>query len=234
MQELGLHKVSRRKSRLEEKREDLFSKREQLLRFFREASEQGNDRRMRYLCRRIQQTNEFVECLAEISSEMISQQVSGSRKYVVSSLFLYQCYRDLTADASEQFFFITGSEVDGALVLDQKAEFSHQKRSVVGVIGNTTATHSLLIRLEQFGHRLLAHFHSHPGVGLGSTNPSGTDNSFQQRLEKAGYPAVAAIFSRDGYVRFFRSDNDLEIQIHGKGVEDLGRHSYRLTDINNN
>jgi proteasome lid subunit RPN8/RPN11 len=234
MQELGLHKIIRRKSHLEEKRQELSGKREQLLRFFREATEQRNDQRMRYLCRRIQHTNEFMECLEQIRSETAPQQTSGSRKYVVSSLFLYQCYRDLTADASEQFFLITGSEVDGALVLDQKAEFSHQKRSVVGVIGDTRATHSLLIRLEQFGHRLLAHFHSHPGVGLGSTRPSGTDGNFQKRLEKAGYPTVAAIFSRDGYVRFFRSDNDLEIQIHGKGVESLGHHSYRLTDVNNN
>jgi proteasome lid subunit RPN8/RPN11 len=234
MQELGLHKIIARKSHLEEKRQELFGKREQLLRYFREATEQSHDRRMRYLCRRIQQTNEFLECLEQIKVEIAPQRLSGSRKYVVSSMFLYECYRDLTADASEQFFFVTGSEVDGCLVLDQKAEFSHQKRSVVGVIGDTRATHGLLIRLEKFGHRLLAHFHSHPGVGLGSTNPSGTDDNFQKRLERAGYPTVAAIFSRDGYVRFFRSDNDLEIQIHGKGIENLGHHSYRLTDVNNN
>lgn len=233
MQELELHKLQPHRSTLEEKRQYLFVKRERLLRLFRAATEQSNDRRMRYLCQRIQQTNEFLDCLQQISAEITPHHTTTSRRYVVSSLFLYQCYRDLTADASEQFFFITGSEVDGSLVLDQKAEFLHQKRSVVGVVGDTSATHRLLIKLELFGHRLLAHFHSHPGTGLGSTNPSGTDDNFQKRLEKAGYPAVAAIFSRDGYVRFFRSDNNLEIQIHGKGVEDLGHHSYRLTDVHN-
>ena len=99
---------------------------------------------------------------------------------------------------------------------------------MLGVTGNMSATHRLLIRLEQFRHRLLGHFHSHPGIGPNATRPSGTDESFQQRLETAGYPTVAAIFSRDGYVRFFRLDNNVEIQIHGTGVEDLGKNCYRL------
>ena len=76
-----------------------------------------------------------------------------------------------------------------------------------------------IIKLEQFGHRLLAHFHSHPGNGIEANRPSGTNTGFQKRLEDAGYPAVAAIFSRDGYVRFFRLDDDLEIEIYGSGVE---------------
>jgi len=54
------------------------------------------------------------------------------------------------------FFFITGNEIDGAFVLDQWAEFAHQKRSIVGVTADTRSTHKLLIKLEQFGHRLLA------------------------------------------------------------------------------
>jgi hypothetical protein len=85
-------------------------------------------------------------------------------------------------------------------------------------------------RLEQFGHRLLAHFHSHPGIGIEATRPSGTDAGFQKRLEDAGYPAVAAIFSRDGYIRFFRLDDDLEVEIYGSGVEQHGKNSFRITD----
>jgi hypothetical protein len=42
---------------------------------------------------------------------------------------------------------------------------------------------------------------------------------------------VAAIFSRDGYIRFFRLDDDLEIEIYGSGVEQHGKNSFRLTAI---
>ena len=40
---------------------------------------------------------------------------------------------------------------------------------------------------------------------------------------------VAAIFSRDGYIRFFRLDDDLEIGIYGSGVEHHGKNNFRLT-----
>ena len=119
----------------------------------------------------------------------------------------------------------------GTYVSDQRLEFQHSKRSIVGVVGNQSDTHRLLIKLEQFGHRLLAHFHSHPGNSLGATRPSGTDTGFQRRLEDAGYPSVAAIFSRDGYIRFFRLDEDLEIEIYGSGVEQHGKNNFRLTSL---
>ena len=137
-----------------------------------------------------------------------------------SSLFLHESFKKLTADRDEQFFFITGNEIDGVFVLDQWAEFEHQKRNLVGVTGDMRATHKALMRLEQFGHRLLAHFHSHPGKGPDSTNPSGIDENFQKRLESAGHVAVMAIFSRDGFVRF-RSGwtRTFEIEIYGQGVE---------------
>jgi hypothetical protein len=83
--------------------------------------------------------------------------------------------------------------VDRIHVLDQRLEFQHAKRNLIGVTGNQSDTHRLLIRLEQFGHRLLAHFHSHPGKGFEATHPSGIDTGFQQRLEEAEYPTVAAI-----------------------------------------
>jgi hypothetical protein len=123
--------------------------------------------------------------------------------------------------------------VEGVLVLDQWAEFAHQKRSMVGVTGEPRATHGLLIKLEQFGHRLLAHFHSHPGDGADATNPSGIDENFQRRLESAGHVAVMAIFSRDGFVRFVRLDHNLEVEIYGNGVEKHAPGIYRLihTDL---
>ncbi len=216
---------------VEHEEELLLAKRGELLLSFVEAAQQKRPSKMARVFQSIRQTNEFLNCLGRIDKAISERRQSTVRQYTVSSLFLHECYKALTADRDEQFFFLTGTVVGGTHVLDQRLEFKHNKRSIVGVVGNHADTHRLLIKLEQFGHRLLAHFHSHPGNGLEATNPSGTDTGFQKRLEDAGYPTVAAIFSRDGYVRFFRLDEDLEIEIYGSGVEQHGKNSFRLTAI---
>jgi hypothetical protein len=216
---------------LVQKQQALLKRRERLASAFVKAAEEGKTKQMRRTFHEIRVTADFLKSLARIQEDDKSTTDTSTHQYVVSSLFLHQCFKDLTADRDEQFFFITGSEVDGHFVLDQKAEFQHQKRTAVGVVGNTGATHRLLIKLEQFGHRLLAHFHSHPGTGVSATSPSGIDEGFQKRLESAGYPTVAAIFSRDGFVRFFRLDRNVQIQIHGSGVEEIGNQIYRLRQI---
>jgi hypothetical protein len=215
------------KENIETERTRLIKKRQQLVNAFNRAAETGKHKRLSELFIRIQQTNQFLQSLDSIGAAG-SQRKGGPRRYAVSSLFLYESFRKLTADQDEQFFFITGSEVEGVLVLDQWAEFAHQKRSMVGVTGEHRATHGLLIRLEQFGHRLLAHFHSHPGDGADATNPSGIDQNFQRRLESAGHVAVMAIFSRDGFIRFVRLDQNLEVEIYGTGVEKHAPGIYRL------
>jgi hypothetical protein len=214
---------------LEEKKAALLARREKLsTRFIRAVQERKGLSR---LCAEIRKVNEFLESLERIAAENADRPDNGLRHYAVSSLFLHESFRKLTADRDEQFFFVTGSEIDGVLVLDQWAEFAHQKRNLVGVTGDIRSTHALLIKLEQFGHRLLAHFHSHPGRGAEATVPSGTDASFQKRLESAGHVAVMAIFSRDGFIRFVRLDQNLEIEIYGEGVENHAPGIYRLTNL---
>src|ERR1035438_700662 len=95
----------------------------------------------------IGRTNDFLESLDRIIEENTPK--DGTRRYVVSSIFLHECFKKLTADADEQFFFNTGSEVEGIHVLDQWAEFAHQRRSRMGVVADMPSTHNLLIRLEQ-------------------------------------------------------------------------------------
>jgi hypothetical protein len=214
---------------LAEKRNALVGRREKLIsRFGKAARERKGTTRLE---REIQRVNEFLESLDQIEAESTAKPEPGPRRYAVSSLFLHESFRKLTADRDEQFFFVTGSEVEGVLVLDQWAEFAHQKRSVVGVTADPRSTHSLLIKLERFKHRLLAHFHSHPGNGADATSPSGIDEGFQKRLESAGHVAVMAIFSRDGFVRFVRLDNNLEIEIYGEGAEKHESGVYRLTNL---
>lgn len=214
---------------LEEKRAGLLAKREKLISRLTQAA---RDRKgVLRLCGQIQEANEFLDALDKIESETRPALRTGARRFVVSSLFLHESFKKLTADQDEQFFFITGTELDGVMVLDQWAEFAHQQRSMVGVTADVRSTHRLLIKLEQFGHRLLAHFHSHPGKGAEATRPSGTDRRYQESLERAGFITVMAIFSRDGYVRFLRLDNNADIEVHGTGVEEHEPGIFRLTNL---
>jgi len=219
-----------RKAHLEDKRKALVEKREKLIGKFNEAARTRKSTAR--VCAEIRRANEFLETLERIEAENTGLPNTGPRRYAVSSLFLHDCFKKLTADPYEQFFFITGAEVNGVHVLDQCAEFAHQKRSAMGVVADMPSTHNLLIRLEQFGHRFLAHFHSHPGTGADATHPSGTDEKFQGRLEAGGHLAVMAIFSRDGFIRFVRLDQNFEIEIYGEGVTNHAPGIYQLTDIN--
>src|SRR6266851_234139 len=132
----------------------------------------------------------LLKSLERIEAENNDSANAIPRCYAVSSLFLHESFKKLTADPDEQFFFVTGPEVGEVLVLDQWAEFAHQRRSRLGVVADMPSTHNLLIKLEQFGHKFLAHFHSHPGRGAEATHPSGDDEGFQQRLEGAGQNRV--------------------------------------------
>ncbi|MDR3471409.1 MAG: hypothetical protein P4M09_06930 [Devosia sp.] len=214
---------------LDTKRHELVERRETLIHQLGQAARCLEDDLARQKLEHIERANEFISTLDGLAQQ--ARETRERRRYVVSSLFLHESFKKLTLDAAEQFFFVTGTEVDGALVLDQWAEFAHQRRTTMGVTAEPAETHGLLIKLEQFGHRLLAHFHSHPGRGADATKPSGIDERFQRRLESAGHVAVMAIFSRDGFIRFVRLDQSLEIEIHGQGVESHAPGIYRLTDI---
>jgi hypothetical protein len=214
---------------LHEKRKALLDRREKLISRFTEATRtRKNTARV---CTEIRRTNEILATLERIEAENTGRPNTGPRRYAVSSLFLHESFRKLTADPDEQFFFITGAEIGGVLVLDQWAEFTHHRRTRMGVVADMPSTHNLLIKLEEFGHKFLAHFHSHPGKGVDSTRPSGTDENFQKRLESAGHLALMAIFSRDGFIRFVRMDQNFEIEIFGEGVENHAPGIYRLTKL---
>lgn len=213
------------------RRQKLIAKRGSQLAVFQKAAESNDNKKLGRSFEQIRQTNEILSALDEIETETQTKKKSSVRQYAVSSLFLHESFKKLTADADEQFFFVTGTEIDETLVLDQWIDLVHERRTIVGVTVDTKVSHKLLIKLEQFGHKLLAHFHSHPGNGSASTTPSGTDVGFQKRLEGAGHIAVMAIFSRDGFIRFLRIDENVEVRIYGEGVESHGRNLFRLSKV---
>ncbi len=216
---------------LKTERQRLLKRRESLLDSFTKAAGSGKHKPLSQLAVKIRHTNEFLSALDLIEAETKPKEANGPRRYAVSSLFLHESFRKLTADQDEQFFFVTGAEVDGVMVLDQRAEFIHQERTMMGVKADPRSTLKLLIKLEQFGHRLLAHFHSHPGRGADATHPSGTDEKFQKRLESGGHVAIMVIFSRDGFVRFVRLDESQDVEVYGAGVEKHESGIFRLTNL---
>jgi hypothetical protein len=84
-----------RTTHLEEKRKVLTERREKLLDRFNQTARSGKNSSR--VCTEIRRTNEFLESLERIVSEN-SGAPSMPRRYIVSSLFLHDCFKKLTAD----------------------------------------------------------------------------------------------------------------------------------------
>ena len=188
----------------------------------------GNPKRQGEIFAKIRQTGEFLEALEQIR-ERAKEQASRSTHFTVSTVLLQEAYKKLTADRDEQFNFVTGVSLPGNHIMTQMLELKHTRRSFTGVQADPQHTHETLIRLEMSGHRLLAHFHSHPGGGPGSTFPSGIDDRFQNDLERGRHIALMGIFNRDGYIRFIRMKDEFTLTVFGDGIERIESNVYKLT-----
>jgi hypothetical protein len=149
--------------------------------------------------------------------------------YVASSFFLHQCYAYLTSFDSEAVHFVTGPLVDGKYVLDTFLPFEMSQRTWGMAVGDLRATHELLQTLDDFGFVLTGYFHTHPGRGELATRPSAIDLALQEKLERAGYPTIGAIFSQDRFLRFFSLRTEFTIEIYGLKIEKEEKNVYRLT-----
>ena len=139
--------------------------------------------------------------------------------FVVSSMFLRDSYNLLNIDKRiESLHFLTGPRLGNVSVLDRIVDFEKETQTSVFAKGKSDSVSKVLIELARYEHKLHGCFHIHPGNGAAATLPSATDLKLQQNFDKGGYKVVHAIFSRDGYIRFY-SSLDFEIQIYGKGVE---------------
>src|ERR1700751_2026065 len=70
----------------------------------------GKRRKIGQLFLKIRQTNDFLRTLREIADSLSPASAAAAQRsrYAVSSLFLYESFKKLTADRNEQFFFVTG------------------------------------------------------------------------------------------------------------------------------
>ena len=179
------------------------------------------------------------ECLKSLTE--LSQKVAGAmqviepaqatNRYLVGSIFLYDAFERLNRGPEEHLFFVSGLNAGGMLTLDHICEFKVESASRCHARGDIGSSHLSLINLDNRGYRLHGLFHKHPGTGAGATFPSITDMRTQERMERGGYPAIGAIFSEDGYIRFFSAKRQFTINIHGKGVDHVEDKTFHLTEL---
>ncbi|MFA5143757.1 MAG: hypothetical protein WC522_06290 [Candidatus Omnitrophota bacterium] len=143
-------------------------------------------------------------------------------RYRTGSLFIKECAQYLTSSSEEVIHLVSGIELEKDSFLLDRLEKVEYRASMVGAKADIQDLFKKLIELdEKYGHLLLAVFHSHPFKGIAGTCPSGIDRNLQNGIEASGYKTIQAIFSRDGYIRFFSNKLDFEIEVYGKGVEKI-------------
>lgn len=175
------------------------------------------------------------EALYKTISEIKTNKTDAPRKisrdsYQISSLFLNDCYQYLKADSksNERIHLVTGTiTAEGTKILSRMEKLKYDKQNTVYVAANKTDSLQKMINLtENYGHKVLAVFHSHTSKGASSTLPSAIDHSFLQRMDKIGCHCLAGIFSFDGFVRFFKETGSFEIDLYGKGADKITDKSY--------
>jgi hypothetical protein len=148
-------------------------------------------------------------------------------RFQVSSLFLWECHEYLTGDPAgrERLHLVTGTQTaDRVRVLSRIEKVATEHQSAAYVKADPMATHKQLVALtERDGHDLLAVFHSHIMNGMDSTRPSETDIANQQRFAAIGWDAIGGIFSLDGYVRFYSTCRDFDLQVYGNRADVITR-----------
>jgi len=149
--------------------------------------------------------------------------------YLVSSDFLSEVGAFLTRTSDEGLVYVTGPEHDDRVYALTRFVTLKTQSSIAHASPDPASQLQALSELDARGERWLAMFHSHPGSGAGATKPSSMDLETQSRLEKAGYPVIGAVFSRDGHVRFYARQRPFEVAVSGNGSQRIGKRLFRIT-----
>lgn len=154
--------------------------------------------------------------------------------YLISSATLAQAYGFLTqhlpgtGHEPEWMLAVTGLRQDRVRTLEHLIEVKLASQSGAQASFDMKDFMRVAITLYEHGQALHAVFHSHRFSG--PPHPSGTDDRLQQILEEGGYPAIQAVFSEDGYVRFFARKRRFAVKVYGKGAiqADGDKNLYRI------
>lgn len=161
---------------------------------------------------------------------------SAEPSYLVSSPVLAQAKALLTrhlpgaGSEPEWMLAVTGVKQASLHTLEHLIEVKLASQSSTKAAFDMQDFARIVMELQEQGLALHAIFHSHRFAG--PPHPSGVDWHLQDLLDKGGYPAIQAVFSEDGYVRFF-ARRPFSVTVYGKGVEDVDQESalYRITNF---
>ncbi len=181
------------------------------------------------------ETETLVKFKTQLRDFVSSLEPKPILKYRTGSLFLKESFAYLTAAPEEAIRLLSGPELEKNVFLLDRLEKVEYQASIAGAKADVKDLFKKLIELEEYGHLLLGVCHSHPFRGVAGTCPSGIDRNLQESLEKSGYKTVQAIFSRDGYIRFFSNKIAFEIEVYGKGIEKISEKEneriFKLSEI---
>jgi hypothetical protein len=151
-------------------------------------------------------------------------------RFVVDAMLLADSFHYVCGSGRDEVFhYVTGLTVDGTYVLTRIVPVDFSRQSPGGVRVEDDSNIRALEQLDEWGVPLLGHIHSHPGNGVGGTTPSGIDRRFVERLACGGHVAIGAIFSRDGYVRFYAHESTrFSVEVQGHRVERIEENVFKL------
>src|SRR5438094_4407449 len=111
-------------SYLASKRQDFHQRRDRLVSRFTALAQSGSGVHLKSLYHRICLLNEMLRSLDAIAAETMAKPNPNRNHYLTSSLFLHHCFVELTKDSNENFLFVTGAEVAGRFLLEQRLSFA--------------------------------------------------------------------------------------------------------------
>lgn len=151
--------------------------------------------------------------------------------YNIPSLIMLKSFGELNQQDEESLHLMSGIVLGEEIILDMIISVKLAYSSIGGVRADPDDNLKKLVLLDDYGFALYAVFHIHPSDGLRSSHQSPIDEKFQETMERGGYKSILGIFSRDGFLRFYRTKDDFKIKIIGKGLEVIDEKSkiYKIT-----
>lgn len=154
----------------------------------------------------------------------------GRPLYVCSAWFMRDYLRQAKTTRKESMCYVSGIELGRIRTLDRQLLLQYSNQTEYQVVADRDSNRTVLRDLDAAGQHLLAWFHSHPGNGQASTQPSAIDMSHQGDLEQGGYPVIGAVFTRDGHARFFSAKSEFDLVVLGKGIEQVDEKLYKISN----
>ena len=115
------------------------------------------------MCTEIRRTNDFLASLEQIEAENTDSVTRVRGATPSARCFCTKASRSSPPTRTSSFSSSPARRSRACMCSTSGPNSRTSGARRMGVVADMPSTHNLLIKLEQFGHKFLAHFHSHPG-----------------------------------------------------------------------